>query len=40
MSIEVFAQTSLGDFGLDASFNSDARVTAISARRGPEKPAS
>jgi molybdate transport system ATP-binding protein len=37
MSIEVFAQTSLGDFELDASFNSDSRVTAIFGPSGSGK---
>ena len=37
MSIEVFAQTQLGDFGLEANFKSDARVTAIFGPSGAGK---
>ena len=37
MSIEVSAQTSLGDFVLDASFKSDSRVTGIFGPSGSGK---
>jgi molybdate transport system ATP-binding protein len=37
MSIEVLAQTRLGDFVLDASFKSDGRVTAIFGPSGAGK---
>ena len=37
MSVEVFAHTSLGEFVLDAEFNSDSRVTAIFGPSGSGK---
>jgi molybdate transport system ATP-binding protein len=37
MSLDVFAQTSLGDFKLDARFTSDSRVTAIFGPSGSGK---